>query len=190
MLGCVLALCVAGVVVFAHLRQVRIMAEAGLRQEIRDNLAGVHDLRQALTTESKNVADAADLLQAKADGHADSASTLHLGLAVMAFTDANWQAATSTSATELMEFTSVARFAGAYFEQARLAKLQASTLDSMMALQSYVGRGDQLSSLTPEQARSAAIQARLLLAHLRSMARMTDGVVDAYSAALGEPGAK
>lgn len=187
LLGCVLAIGVAGLVVFAHLRHVRATAEAGLRQEIRDNLAGVHDLRQALMTESKNIADATDVLQAKADGHTGAASPLHLGLAVMAFTDANWQAATSTGATEAMEYASVARFAGAYFEQARLAQLQTSTLDSMMALQAYVGRGDQLSTLTPEQARSAAVQARLLLAHLRSMSRMTDGVQDAYSAALGAP---
>ena len=187
MLGCALALCVAGIGVLAHHRQVRATAEAGLRQEIRDNLAGVHDLRQALTTESKNIADAADLLQAKADGHPRKNSSLHMGLAVMAFTDANWQAATTTGATEVMDYHSVARYAGAYFEQARLAQLQTSTLDSMMALQSYVGRGDQPYSLTPEQARSAAIQARLLLAHLRSMSRMTDGVQDAYSTALSEP---
>ncbi len=186
-LGCSLALCVAGVAVTAHHRQVRATAEAGVRQEIRDNLAGVHDLRQALMTESKNIAEAADLLQAKADGHTVPASSLHLGLAVMAFTDANWQAATTTGATEAMDFASVAHFAGAYFEQARLAQLQTATMDSMMALQSYVGRGDQLSSLTPEQARSAAVQARLLLAHLRNMSRMTDGVQDAYSTALGAP---
>ena len=135
-------------------------------------------------TEAKNVGDAADLLQAKADGYPRPKSPLHLSLAVMAFTDANWQAATTTGATELMDYRSVARFAGAYFEQARLAKLQSSTLDSLMTMQSYVGRGDQLDSLTPEQARSAAVQARLLLAHLRNMSRMTDGVQDAYSAAL------
>ena len=186
MLGFPLVFCVFGTFVLAHRRHVRINAEAGLRKEIEDNLAGVRDLRQALNGESRDVMNVAEVLQAKANGRAGPALSLHLGLAVMSFTDANWRAATATGAVDTLEYRSVARYAGAYFEQARLAQMQSSTLESMMMLQSYVGRGDDLSSLTPDQAGKGADAARLLFAHLRTMLRMTDGVQDAYITALGK----
>jgi hypothetical protein len=105
-------------------------------------------------------------------------------LAVLALTDANWRAASSTGALASIKYAVVERYAAAYFEQARLAQLQTTTLDSMMLLQAYVGRGDRLSSLTPQEARAAQIQAQLLLAHLRTMSRMTVGVEDAYKTVL------
>lgn len=115
-----------------------------------------------MAKESEEVADAADRLQAKADSGSNPAAPLHLGLAIMSFTDVNWRAATSTGAVQIMNYVTVARYAGAYFEQARLAQLQVSTVEALMALQSYVGRGDRVELLTRKQAQSAAVAARLL----------------------------
>jgi hypothetical protein len=112
-------------------------------------------------------------------------SHLKLGLAVMALTDAAWQAASVTGALSAMDYGKVERFAGAYFEQARLAQLQTSTMESMMSLSSYVGHGERLQSITPEEARATEIKAQALLAHLKMMLRMTDGVQEAYKKALG-----
>jgi hypothetical protein len=83
-----------------------------------------------------------------------------------------------------MDYDTVQRFAGAYFEQARLAQLQTSTLESMMSLSSYVGHGEKIPYMSPAEARAAEIQAQALLAHLRMMSRMSDGVQGAYKAAL------
>ena len=175
---------IAGGAALVHRLHVRSVAEASLRDEIRENDNGVRDLRQALGTESKQIAYVADLLHARATGHPSSGQAFHLGLQVLSLTDAHWKAATATGALEAMDYGSVERFAGAYFEQARLAQLQTSTLETLMILSSYLGREDEIHALTAEQARSAEIQARLLLAHLRSMLRMTDGLQDAYKVAL------
>jgi hypothetical protein len=40
-------------------------------------------------------------------------------------------------------------------------------MESMMSLSSYVGHGEKLQSMSPEEARAAEIQAQALLAHLR-----------------------
>lgn len=141
-------------------------------------------MQKALSTEIQNISDVAVALDAKSNGQTADSKSLHLGLAVLALTDANWRAASSTGAMASIKYAVVERYAAAYFEQARLAPLQTTTLDSMMLLQAYVGRGDRLSSLTPQEARAAQIQAQLLLAHLRTMSRMTDGVKDAYKTAL------
>jgi len=70
----------------------------------------------------------------------------------MAFTNANWEAVSATRAVELMNYQTVAKFAGAYFEQARLAQLQMATLESMMVLTSYVGHGERIAPMTSEHA--------------------------------------
>ena len=182
--GLAFMLAAVGGAVAHHRRQVRTMAEAGLRREIRENNDGVQELRGSIPTEMKNISDVAKLLKEREAGHPVDGHAMQIGLEVMSLTDANWRAASATSALESLDYGSVERFSAAYFEQARLAQLQVTTLDSMMALSSYVGHGDQLESLTPEQARAAEIQARLLLAHLRMMSRMSDGVQGAYKDAL------
>ncbi len=142
-------------------------------------------MRESLPKEIDNITAITTLLAEREAGKAtDIRTPPKLGLAVMAFTNANWQAASATGAVELMGYESVAQFAGAYFEQARLAQLQTATLESMMALTSYVGHGERIASMTPEQAQLADVQAQLLLAHLRMMLRMSDGVQGAYKEAL------
>ncbi len=179
-----LLLAIAGAAVAVHRRHVRTVAQAGLRSEIEENHQGVQQLRSALVVEAANITAVADLLRTREAGRPADGHDLKLGLDVMAFTDANWRAASATGALETMDYDAVARFAAAYFEQARLAQLQTTTLDAMMALQSSIGHGEQVASLSPEQARIAEVQARLLLAHLRSMSRMSDGLDEAYTAAL------
>jgi hypothetical protein len=178
------ALIAGGVALIHHDRQRRAATEAGLRREIRENYEGVQDLRSALQTEIKNISDVADLLKAREAGRQGNKQAMQLGMAVMAFTDANWGAASATGALESLNYESVERFSAAYFEQGRLAQLQVTTLDAMMALTSYVGHGELVASLRPEQAGIAEIKARLLLAHLRMMLRMSDGVQGAYREAL------
>lgn len=173
-----------GGMVTHHNLQRRAMAEEGLRREIRENNEGVQDLRGALQTEIKNISGVADLLKARQAGRPANGQAMQLGLAVMAFTEANWRAASATGALESLDYELVERFSAAYFEQARLAQLQVTTLDAMMALSSYIGHGEQVASLTPEQAGTAEIEARLLVAHLRMMLRMSDGVQGAYKEAL------
>lgn len=56
-----------------------------------------------------------------------------------------------------------------------------------MSLVSYVGHGEKLDSMTPDQARLANFQAQQLLTHLRMMARMSEGVQGAYRDALAKP---
>lgn len=172
-----------GIIIF-RTKQIQRTAEAGLRVEIRENSEGVQDMQKALLTEVQNISDVTVLLDAKSNGQMADKKPIHLGLAVLALTDANWRAASSTGALASMDYVAVERYAAAYFEQARLAQLQTTTLDSMMLLQAYVGRGDRVSMLTPQEARTAEIQAQLLLAHLRTMSLMTVGVDNAYKRVL------
>ena len=166
-------------------RHVRIAAEKGLRQEIQGNNDGILEMRAVIPTEIANVSGTVALLEQREAGHAVDGSQVKIGLAVMSFTNANWQAASVTGAIGTIDYDTGERFAGAYFEQARLAQLQTSTLESMMSLSSYVGHGEKLQSMSPEEARAAEIQAQSLLAHLRMMLRMSDGVQGAYKTALG-----
>ena len=184
----VMALLIAGLIsgtMAMRQRHVRIAAEKGLRQEIQGNNDGVQEMRAAIPTEIANVSGTVALLEQREAGHAVDGSQVKIGLAVMSFTNANWQAASVTGAIGTIDYDTVERFAGAYFEQARLAQLQTSTLESMMSLSSYVGHGEKLQSMSPEEARAAEIQAQSLLAHLRMMLRMSDGVQGAYKTALG-----
>jgi type II secretory pathway pseudopilin PulG len=166
-------------------RRVRIVAEKGLRREIRENNDGVQEMRAAIPTEIENVSHTVALLEQRETGAAVDGSQVKIGLAVMSFTNANWQTASVTGAMSSIDYDTVERFAGAYFEQARLAQLQTSTMESMMSLSSYVGHGEKLQSMSPGEARAAEIQAQALLAHLKMMSRMTEGVQDAYKKALG-----
>jgi len=184
----IMALLIAGLisgVMAMRQRHVRIAAEEGLRREIRENNDGIQEMRAAIPTEIKNVSGTVALLEQREAGHAVDGPQVKIGLAVMSLTNANWQAASVTGAIGTIDYDRVERFAGAYFEQARLAQLQTSTLESMMSLSSYVGHGEKLQSMSPEEARAAEIQAQSLLAHLRMMSRMSDGVQGAYKTALG-----
>jgi len=183
-----LALLIAGLIsglMAMRQRRVRIAAEEGLRREIRENSDGIQEMRAAIPTEIANISGTVALLEQREAGHAVDGSQVKIGLAVMSLTNANWQTASVTGAIGTIDYDTVERFAGAYFEQARLAQLQTSTLESMMSLSSYVGHGEKLQSMSPEEARAAEIQAQSLLAHLRMMSRMSDGVQGAYKAALG-----
>lgn len=168
-----------------HRRHLRSVAEAGIRKEIGDNNDGLQQMRELLPKEIESISTIATLLTEREAGRrTDGRVSAKLGLAVMAFTNANWQAASATGAVDLMNYQSVEKFAGAYFEQARLAQLQTTTLESMMGLTSYVGNGEKITSMAPGQAQLADVQAELLLAHLRMMLRMSDGVQGAYKEAL------
>lgn len=182
-LGLIIATLTAGILV--HRRHLRSVAEAGLRKEISENNDGLQQMRGAIPKEIDDITAIATLLTEREAGRqTDGRTPAKPGLAVMAFTNANWQAASATGAVEWMNYQTVARFAGAYFEQARLAQLQTATLESMMVLTSYVGHGERIPSMTHEQAQLANVQAQLLLAHLRMMLRMSDGVQGAYKQAL------
>jgi hypothetical protein len=141
-------------------------------------------LRDAIPSEVKNISQIAEWLQTREANHMVDGQTAHLGMQVVALTNANWQTASATGAAGSMDYGHVERFAAAYFEQARLAQLQTATLDCMMGLTSYVGHGERVALMTADQARLAEAQAQLLMAHLRMMLRMSGGVQDAYKAAL------
>lgn len=184
----VLALLIAGLigtVMVMRQRRERFAAEDGIRQEIRENDEGIAELRAAIPTEIEDISAAIALLQQREAGHAVDSSKVKTGLAVMSLTNANWQTASVTGAIRTVDYATVERFAAAYFEQARLAQLQTSTLESMMSLSSYIGHGEKIQSMSPAEAHTAEIQAQGLIAHLRTMLRMTDGLQGAYKAALG-----
>jgi hypothetical protein len=183
----ILALLIAGLVGGAMVRQrhVRIGAEEGMRQELRENNEGVEEMRAAIPTEIENISGTVTLLEQRQAGHAVDGSKVKIGLAVLSLTNANWQTASVTGAIGTVDYATVERFAAAYFEQARLAQLQTSTMESMMSLSSYVGHGEKIQAMSPAEARTAVIQAQALLAHLRMMLRMTDGLEGAYKTALG-----
>jgi hypothetical protein len=184
----ILALLIAGLVGVAMVmrqRHVRVAAEEGIRQELRENNEGVEEMRAAIPTEIENISGAVALLEQRQAGHAVDGSKVKIGLAVLSLTNANWQTASVTGAIGTVDYAAVERFAAAYFEQARLAQLQTSTMESMMSLSSYVGHGEKIQAMSPAEARTAVIQAQALLAHLRMMLRMTDGLEGAYKTALG-----
>jgi len=166
-------------------RHDRVAAEEGIRQELRNNSEGVEEMRAAIPTEIENISTTFALLEQRETGHAVDASKVRIGLAVMSFTNANWQTASMTGAIKAVDYATAERFAAAYFEQARLAQLQTSTMEAMMSLSAYIGRGERIHSISPAEAQAAEIQAEDLVAHLRMMLRMTDGLQDAYKTALG-----
>jgi hypothetical protein len=175
---------IVGILTVKHQRHVGLAAEEGLRREIRENNDGVQELRDSIPEEVKNISGTVALLEQREAGHKTDGTPIKIGLDVLSLTNANWQAATATGAIGSMDYDKVQRFAGAYFEQARLAQLQTSTLESMMSLASYVGHGEKIPSMSPVEARAAEIQAQALLAHLRMMYRMSDGVQGAYKVAI------
>jgi hypothetical protein len=184
----ILALLIAGLVGGAMVmrqRHVRVAAEEGIRQELRENTEGVEEMRAAIPAEIENISRTVALLEQRQAGHAVDGSKVKIGLAVLSLTNANWQTASVTGAIGTVDYATVERFAAAYFEQARLAQLQTSTMESMMSLSSYVGHGEKIQAMSPAEARTAVIQAQTLLAHLRMMLRMTDGLEGAYKKALG-----
>jgi len=142
----VLIATVIGELMAMRQRRVRSVAEKGLRREISENNDGVQEMRAAIPTEVENVSHTVALLEQREAGHAVDGSQVKIGLAVMSFTNANWQTASVTGAMSSIDYDTVERFAGAYFEQARLAQLQTSTMESMMSLSSYVGHGEKLQS--------------------------------------------
>ncbi len=142
-------------------------------------------MRAAIPAEIENISRTVALLEQRQAGHAVDGSKVKIGLAVLSLTNANWQTASVTGAIGTVDYATVERFAAAYFEQARLAQLQTSTMESMMSLSSYVGHGEKIQAMSPAEARTAVIQAQTLLAHLRMMLRMTDGLEGAYKKALG-----
>jgi len=98
-------------------------------------------MRAAIPTEIENISGTVSLLEQREAGHAADGSKVKIGLAVLALTNANWQTASVTGAVGTLDYAMVERFAEAYFEQARLAQLQTSTMESIMSLSSYVGHG-------------------------------------------------
>lgn len=184
----IVALLIAGLIggaMVTRQRHMRVAAEEGIRQELRENNEGVEEMRAAIPTEIENISGTVVLLEQRQAGHAVDGSKVKIGLAVLSLTNANWQTASVTGAIGTVEYATVERFAAAYFEQARLAQLQTSTMESMMSLSSYVGHGEGIQAMSPAEARTAEIQAQALLAHLRMMLRMTDGLEGAYKTALG-----
>jgi len=184
----ILAVLLAGLVGGAMLmrqRHVRVAAEEGIRQELRENNEGVEEMRAAIPTEIENISGTVALLEQRQAGHAADGSKVKIGLAVLSLTNANWQTASVTGAIGTIDYATAERFAGAYFEQARLAQLQTSTMESMMSFSSYVGHGERIQAMSPAEARTAEIQTQALLAHLRMMLRMTDGLEGAYKTAFG-----
>jgi hypothetical protein len=184
----IVALLIAGLIngaIVTRQRHVRVAAEEGIRQELRENKEGVEEMRAAIPTEIEDISGTVALLKQRQAGHAVDASKVKIGLAVLSLTNANWQTASVTGAIGKVDYATVERFAAAYFEQARLAQLQTSTMESMMSLSSYVGHGERIQAMSPAEARTAEIQAQALLAHLRMMLRMTDGLGGAYKIALG-----
>jgi hypothetical protein len=184
----ILALLITGLVGGAMVirqRHVRVAAEEGIRQELRENDEGVEEMRAAIPTEIENISGTVTLLEQRQAGHAVDGSKAKIGLAVLSLTNADWQTASVTGAIGTVDYATVERFAAAYFEQSRLAQLQTSTMESMMSLSSYVGHGEKIQAMSPAEARTAVIQAQALLAHLRMMLRMTDGLEGAYKTALG-----
>jgi hypothetical protein len=183
----IVALLIAGLIngaIVTRQRHVRVAAEEGIRQELRENKEGVEEMRAAIPTEIEDISGTVALLKQRQAGHAVDASKVKIGLAVLSLTNANWQTASVTGAIGKVDYATVERFAAAYFEQARLAQLQTSTMESMMSLSSYVGHGERIQAMSPAEARTAEIQAQALLAHLRMMLRMTDGLGGAYKIAL------
>ena len=124
-------------------RHMRVAAEEGIRQELRENNEGVEEMRAAIPTEIENISGTVVLLEQRQAGHAVDGSKVKIGLAVLSLTNANWQTASVTGAIGTVDYATVERFAAAYFEQARLAQLQTSTMESMMSLSSYVGHGEE-----------------------------------------------
>jgi hypothetical protein len=184
----IVALLIAGLIngaMVTRQRHVRVAAEEGIRQELRENKEGVEEMRAAIPTEIEDISGTVALLKQRQAGHAVDASKVKIGLAVLSLTNANWQTASITGAIGKVDYATVERFAAAYFEQARLAQLQTSTMESMMSFSSYVGHGERIQAMSPAEARTAEKQAQALLAHLRMMLRMTDGLGGAYKIALG-----
>jgi hypothetical protein len=180
----IVALLIAGLIggtMVTRQRHMRVAAEEGIRQELRENNEGVEEMRSAIPTEIENISGTVALLEQRQAGLAVDGSKVKIGLAVLSLTNANWQTASVTGAIGKVDYATVERIAAAYFEQARLAQLQTST---MMSFSSYVGHGERIQAMSPAEARTAEIQAQALLAHLRMMLRMTDGLGGAYKIAL------
>ena len=117
------------------------MAEAGLRREIQDNSEGIGELRQALPIEIKNISKVAKLLQDRGAGRQVEEQPIHIGLEVNGPNQCGLGGFVGYRCGSIHEVPIGRTLCSAYFAQARLTQLQTATLESMMALVSYVGDG-------------------------------------------------
>jgi ribosomal protein S2 len=105
-----MALLIAGLIgglMETRQRHLRSAAKEGLRREIRENYDGLQKMRAGIPTDIENVSNTVALLEQRETGHAVDGSQAKLGLAVMALTDANWQAASVTGALPTMDYNIV-----------------------------------------------------------------------------------
>ena len=182
--GLLIALGLEGCVEWQHHRHLRREAESNLLQEVRDNEKELRSAHEATKGELQNLTGVLRFLQAKEAGKPYDLNKLQLQMALSGLSDASWRTASATGALSLMEYGTVQRFASAYQLQEQLGRLQTTTLDDFLGLESYVVNGTDPTAMSPEQARVAEREVRQVMAHLVAMSQVSDNLEKEYDRAL------
>ena len=183
-IGLFIALGLNGYVERAGHRHLRDEADANLRQEIRDNRHELKVQHAAIVDETANLLRAVQFLQAQGAGKPYDIHNIKLGYSTGPLSDASWRTASATGALNYMEYSHVQAYAAAYQVQEELARVQASTLEDFLQLQSYIAGGADPTKLTRAEAQSALMDVRHALAHLNAMDQLAGGLDQAYQKAL------
>lgn len=186
-IGLLIALGLEACVEWIHNRDVRLEADANIRQEIADNRKEVASTRAAIVTERQNLIAILKFLEARIHNQPYSVHSLSLNFTLGSMHDASWRTAADIGALGYMEYAHVKRFADAYLVQEEYVRLQRLTLDDFLQLQSYVVYGFAPDKVTPAEAEAASEDVRHALSHLTALDQFADALSRTYQQALASP---
>jgi uncharacterized protein (DUF1501 family) len=175
--GLLIALGLEGCVERWHNHELRLQAEASIRQEVRDNSDEMKQLHGFITEEELRLGKVLQYLHAREAGEKFNVAGLQLGFSIGSLSESSWRTAAATGALNQMDYSQVQTYAALYQLQERFDGLQDQTFSDFQVLQSYVVGGFNPETFPAADAARAEVDVKHALAHL--------AVMDDIGAALG-----
>jgi hypothetical protein len=178
--GLLIALALEGCAERWHHRELRTEADANLRQEIRDNMKEIAEIRAEIAKENTNLRSALAFLDARKENKKYDIHAIRLGFSIGDLSDASWRTASATGALSYMEYPQVQRYASVYQLQDKFDSLQTQTFNDFLQLQSYVVSGFNPDKMTPQDATVAAVDVRRAFARLEALDTIGNALNKSY----------
>jgi hypothetical protein len=183
-IGLLIALGLEAGVEALHHRHQREEAETLIRQEIQNNLDGLHKAAPVVIDELHQMNQVMDTLQSRAQSQPGNLRDSEFTFREAPMQDAAWRTASSTGALSLMDYAEVERFSDAYKEQALLQTLEEQALDDYLQLMPILSHHSKEGTVDPETAKNALAPVQRIIAHLNGMLDVGQGTIGAYEDAL------
>ena len=179
--GLLIALALEGCAERWHQRELRKEADVNLRQEIRDNMKEIAEIRAEIAKEDTSLQSALAFLDARKENKKYDIHAISLSFSIGDLRDASWRTASATGALSYMEYPQVQRYASVYQLQDKFDGLQAQTLNDFLQLQSYVVSGFNPDKMTPQDSTVAAVDVRRAFARLKALDTIGNALNKSYN---------